>query len=68
MHFSIFWALKKALPDGYLALKYHYWTGILLSNIYTILQYLNNPVMFCDQCDFKAFKRLDLQLHKSFKH
>ena len=28
----------------------------------------HNPFMSCDQCEFKAFKRLDLQLHKSFKH
>ena len=28
-------ALKKALPDGNLSLKYHYRTGICLSNIIT---------------------------------
>ena len=28
----------------------------------------HNTVMSCDPCDFKAFERSDLQLHKSFKH
>ena len=28
----------------------------------------HNPVLSCDQCDFKAFKKTDLQLHIRFKH
>ena len=28
----------------------------------------HNPVMSCNQCDFKAFKRSDLQIHQVFKH
>ena len=28
----------------------------------------HNPIMSCNQCDFKAFKKLDLQVHQAFKH
>ena len=28
----------------------------------------HNPVLSCDQCDFKAFSKTDVQLHIRFKH
>ena len=28
----------------------------------------HNPVMSCNQCDFKSFKKSDLQLREAFKH
>ena len=28
----------------------------------------HNPVLSCDHCDFKSFKKTDLQIHLKFKH